>query len=176
MYYSIWQKNPAKKGLFIYFICIGPMSILHQHCYASFFLSLARGGFCIFCRINVLNNDSQTLKHAIVLANMPSEICCVLIAYHFKDTNKLVEAADHVWESWSYNINIIQCLTMSPASPSIVNAEADSDAISASIIHVFGPDACKFLGNHKFSSLISCKAESTFLGKAKPVASHDSDW
>ena len=83
-------------------------------------------------KINALNNDPQTLKHAIFLANLPSEIRSVLIAQHFSNTEQLAAAADRVWESWSYNINHISCPPMSPAYPIMPNEEIDSvNAISA---------------------------------------------
>ena len=76
-------------------------------------------------KINALINDPQTLKRAIFLANLPSEICSVLVAQHFTDTEQLAAAADCVWESQSYNINHMSCPPMSPASPIMRNEEID---------------------------------------------------
>ena len=139
-------------------------------------------------KINALNNDPQTLKRAIFLANLPSEIRNVLVAQHFTDTEQLAAAADRVWESQSYNINHIRCPPMSPASPIMHNEEIDSvDAISANhksrrprqqskrstsppsicFYHTrFGLDARKCQGNCKFSSLPSSKVVPKFSGNA----------
>lgn len=135
-------------------------------------------------KINALNNDPKTLKHAIFLANLPSEIRSVLVAQHFEDTGKLAEAADRVWESRSYNINHIGCSNMSSASLSTQNDEVDSiDAISANhksrrprqqstgstapssnicFYHTrYGPHARKCQAPCKFSSLLSRKTVPT---------------
>ena len=139
-------------------------------------------------KINALNNDPQTLKRAVFLANLPSEIRSVLVAQHFTDTEQLAAAADRVWESQSYNINHISCPPMSPASPIMRNEEIYSvNAISANhksrrprqqskrstspssicFYHTrFGPDARKCQRNCKFSSLLSCKVVPKFLGNA----------
>ena len=126
-------------------------------------------------RINALNDDPQTLKRAIFLANMPSEIRSVLVAQHYTDTEQLSEAADRIWESRSCNINHINGQHEFPASTINLNDENNSvNAISAKhkqrrprqpentntssicFYHTrFGPDARKCEGKCKFSILLS---------------------
>ncbi|GFR95416.1 transposon Ty3-G Gag-Pol polyprotein [Elysia marginata] len=50
-------------------------------------------------RINALNDDPRTLKRALFLANLPSDIKTVLAGQDIEDTDKLAEAADRVWET-----------------------------------------------------------------------------
>lgn len=143
-------------------------------------------------KINALNNDPETLKRAIFLANLPSEIRSVLVAQDFADTEQLATAADRVWESRSYTINQLSCPLTPPASSIMPNDDIDSiHAISANhkprqprrqprqqgarstspssicFYHTrFGLDARKCNGNCKFSSLLSNKQATKYSGKA----------
>ena len=50
-------------------------------------------------KINTLNDDPQTLKRALLLANLPSDVRSILAGHNFTDTDALAEAADRVWEA-----------------------------------------------------------------------------
>ena len=50
-------------------------------------------------KINALNSDPQTLKRALFLANLPSDVRSILAGNNFADTDTLAEAADRVCEA-----------------------------------------------------------------------------
>ncbi|GFR95844.1 retrovirus-related Pol polyprotein [Elysia marginata] len=50
-------------------------------------------------KINALNDDPQTLKRALFLSNLPSDIRSILAGQDFIDIGKLAEAADRIWET-----------------------------------------------------------------------------
>ncbi|KAK3762357.1 hypothetical protein RRG08_047193 [Elysia crispata] len=59
-------------------------------------------------KINALNDDPRTLKRALFLANLPSEICNIFAGQEFRETEDLAEAADRVWESLSATASVRQ--------------------------------------------------------------------
>ena len=54
--------------------------------------------FCLR-RINALIADPQTIKRALFLANLPADVRSIVVAQEFDDLDKLVKAANRVWES-----------------------------------------------------------------------------
>ena len=50
-------------------------------------------------KINALNDDPQSLKRALFLSNLPSELQTILAAQNITDIEALAEAADHIWEA-----------------------------------------------------------------------------
>ena len=50
-------------------------------------------------KINALNDDPQTLKRALFLTNLPSEMRTILAAQNIADIQALAKAADNVWEA-----------------------------------------------------------------------------
>lgn len=50
-------------------------------------------------RINALNDDPNTLKRALFMANLPSEITTILAAQNLTNLEELADAADHIWEA-----------------------------------------------------------------------------
>lgn len=122
-------------------------------------------------KINALNNDPETLKRAIFLANLPTEIRSVLAAQQFPDAEQLAAAADRIWESRAININNIK------SSPAPIEDFDHIDGVSAKsrsrrprqpssdsdicYYHTrFGPQARKCQGNCKFATLLSTKTSS----------------
>ena len=52
-------------------------------------------------RINALNDDPNTLKRALFLANLPTEMRTILAAQNITRLEDLADAADHIWEAKS---------------------------------------------------------------------------
>ena len=52
-------------------------------------------------RINALNDDPNTLKRALFLANLPSDMHTILAAQNITRLEDLADAADHIWEAKS---------------------------------------------------------------------------
>ena len=50
-------------------------------------------------KINALNDDPITLKRALFLLNLPTDIRSILAGQDFPDIDKMAEAADRVWET-----------------------------------------------------------------------------
>ncbi|GFS03712.1 retrovirus-related Pol polyprotein [Elysia marginata] len=50
-------------------------------------------------KINALNDEPQTLKRALFLSNLPSDIRSILAGQDFIDIGKRAEAADRIWET-----------------------------------------------------------------------------
>ncbi|KAK3773613.1 hypothetical protein RRG08_022322 [Elysia crispata] len=67
-------------------------------------------------KINALNDDPRTLKRALFLANLPSEIRNILAGQEFRETEDLAEAADRVWESLSAAASVRQVQQMPHAN------------------------------------------------------------
>ena len=70
----------------------------------------------LLCKINALNDDPRTLKRALFLANLPSEIRNILAGQEFRETEDLAEAADRVWESLSATASVRQVQQMPHAN------------------------------------------------------------
>ena len=62
-------------------------------------------------KINALNDDPQTLKRALFLANLPSDVRSILAGHNFENTDALAEAADRIWETHTSGV---QQVSMSP--------------------------------------------------------------
>ena len=67
-------------------------------------------------KINALNDDPRSLKRALFLANLPSEIRNILAGQEFRETEDLAEAADRVWESLSATASVRQVQQMPHAN------------------------------------------------------------
>jgi len=52
-------------------------------------------------KINALNDDPQTLKRALFLANLPNDMKCILASQNISNIEHLAEAADRIWETKS---------------------------------------------------------------------------
>ena len=50
-------------------------------------------------KINALNDDPITLKRALFLLNLPTDIRSILAGQDFPNIDKLAEAADRIWET-----------------------------------------------------------------------------
>ena len=50
-------------------------------------------------KINALNDDPITLKRALFLLNLPTDIRSILAGQDFPNVDKLAEAADRIWET-----------------------------------------------------------------------------
>lgn len=50
-------------------------------------------------KIEALNDDPGTLKRALFLVNLPSDIRSILAGHDFPDINALANAADRIWEA-----------------------------------------------------------------------------
>lgn len=127
-------------------------------------------------KINALNNDPETLKRAIFLANLPTEIRSVLAAQQFPDVEQLAAAADRIWESRAISINNINS-SQAPFPMKTTEDFGHIDAVSTKsrsrrphqpttesgicFYHTrFGLEARRCQGNCKFSTLLSPKAPS----------------
>eukprot|EP00745_Piridium_sociabile_P020648 TRINITY_DN31880_c1_g1_i1.p1 TRINITY_DN31880_c1_g1~~TRINITY_DN31880_c1_g1_i1.p1 ORF type:complete len:285 (+),score=53.29 TRINITY_DN31880_c1_g1_i1:183-1037(+) len=75
-------------------------------------------------KINALNNDPQTLKRALFLANLPSDVRSILAGHNIADTETLAEAADRIWES---RTNGVQQVSMAPTEAHNTNMKLLSD-------------------------------------------------
>ena len=134
-------------------------------------------------RISALNNDPKTLKRAIFLTNLPSEIRSTLVAQNIQDADELAEAADRVWESRVCTVNATSTpqSSLSPITDqSTESVEAVStgkksrkpdrqDAKSASICFYhtrFGVEARKCQGSCKFASLLNGTAKAPGMAAA----------
>lgn len=124
-------------------------------------------------RIRALNDDPKSLKRAIFLANLPSEIRSILVAQNIQDADELAEAADRVWESRISTVNATS--TTRSSFPQITGQDTESievvsarkkqhrksnpqNAKTTSICYYhtrFGLDARKCHGNCKFASLLT---------------------
>ena len=60
-------------------------------------------------KINALNDDPQTLKRALFLLNLPTEVRRILAGHNLLNLEELAEAADRIWESSSSNQGINAC-------------------------------------------------------------------
>lgn len=77
-------------------------------------------------KINALNDDPQTLKRALFLLNLPTEIRSILAGHNILDLEELAEAADRIWESRSTNPVVNACLEDCPTQ----TVEATVESIS----------------------------------------------
>ena len=50
-------------------------------------------------KINALNDDPITLKRALFLLNLPTDLRSILVGQDFPDIDKMAEAADRIWET-----------------------------------------------------------------------------
>ncbi|KAK7504021.1 hypothetical protein BaRGS_00004753 [Batillaria attramentaria] len=62
-------------------------------------------------KINALNDDPKTLKRALFLANLPSDMRSILAGHNIMDTEVLAEAADRIWETRSLNVQQVSMAT-----------------------------------------------------------------
>ena len=96
-------------------------------------------------KINALNDAPQTLKRALFLSNLPSDIQCILASQNIVDLDQLAEAADRVWETKS-TVRLTDGTT-DPRSTisdisSFPSSQRDSNGISTTNI-----DAVRFKNN-----------------------------
>lgn len=128
-------------------------------------------------KIHALNDDPTTLKRAIFLTNLPSEIRSILLAQNLTDLDDLAEAADRVWESKSCGMHQVSASHLDANSAEVANS---IDALATGkkprlnqprfsthktstheicfYHNRFGPDARKCQGSCKFASLLSTKS------------------
>ncbi|GFR58211.1 retrovirus-related Pol polyprotein [Elysia marginata] len=119
-------------------------------------------------KINVLNDDLQTLKRALFLSNLPADVRTIMSGQEFSDLDKLAEAADRVWEARSASIQHIT-QTTNKTTPDCVesicnrshNPRRTGSSTAPSTAPVcfyhtrFGPGARKCQPGCKFASLLS---------------------
>ena len=123
-------------------------------------------------KINALNDDPKTLKRALFLMNLPSDIRSILAGHDTADTDALAEAADRIWEARTANVQHISNFpTQAPTEQTTTSEETVSaiktvkrrgppsqqnTANSVCFYHQrFGPDARHCQPGCKFSSLLS---------------------
>lgn len=123
-------------------------------------------------KINSLNDDPQTLKRALFLSNLPSDVQTILAGQEINDIEKLAEAADRVWEARSAGVQQITQDSNQPAAtitsvkryrqkisgPVDTSTMSSSHSSSSSVCfyHLrFGPQARNCQPGCKFSSLLS---------------------
>ena len=135
-------------------------------------------------KINALNDDPQTLKRALFLANLPSDVRSILAGHNFTDTDALAEAADRVWEARTSGVQQVfrvpaethSTNTKPPFEQNVVTPSLDetvsainrgkrqltpqqrgtTSSSSVCFYHQrFGPDARRCLPGCKFASLLT---------------------
>lgn len=135
-------------------------------------------------KINALNDDPQTLKRALFLANLPPDVRSILAGQNITDTDALAEAADRIWETRSAGVQQVSMVppathqtnvklpseqkVVTPPSEQTVSAinrekrhhppsqHRASNPSSVCFYHQrFGPDARRCLPGCKFASLLS---------------------
>ena len=135
-------------------------------------------------KINALNDDPQTLKRALFLANLPSDVRSILAGHNFTDTDALAEAADRVWEARTSGVQQVfrvpaethSANTKPPFEQNVVTPSLDetvsainrgkrqltpqqrgtTSSSSVCFYHQrFGPDARRCLPGCKFASLLT---------------------
>lgn len=128
-------------------------------------------------KIQALNDDPTSLKRAIFLTNLPSDIRSILLAQNLTDLDQLAEAADRVWESRASVVRELSSSAHSEAIESATTIDAISSTSKKSLgnrarkpaskpvqdnaicfYHMrFGMEARKCHSNCKFASLLSTK-------------------
>ena len=74
-------------------------------------------------KINALNDDPQSLKRALFLSNLPTDIRSILAGQDFGDIQKLAEAADQIWETRGACVQqVIHTADSSPPAPVTIEA------------------------------------------------------
>ena len=74
-------------------------------------------------KINALNDDPQSLKRALFLSNLPTDIRSILAGQDFGDIQKLAEAADRIWETRGACVQqVIHTADSSPPAPVTIEA------------------------------------------------------
>lgn len=120
-------------------------------------------------KINALNDDPKTLKRALFLMNLPTDIRSILAGQDIHDTDDLAEAADRIWETRMASVQQISTHSSQPEAA----ASAPEDTVAAirttkhnnlrthntpstvCFYHQrFGPDARRCQPGCKFSSLV----------------------
>ena len=69
-------------------------------------------------KIEALNDDPKSLKRALFLTNLPTDVKCILASQNILDIQQLAEAADRIWETKTTqtSINSIQPDTSLPST------------------------------------------------------------
>ena len=135
-------------------------------------------------KINALDDDPQTLKSALLLANLPSDVRSILEGHNFTDTDALAEAADRVWEARTSGVQQVfrvlaethSANTKPPFEQNVITPSQDetvstinrgkrqptpqqhgtTSSSSVCFYHQrFGPDARRCLPGCKFTSLLT---------------------
>ena len=135
-------------------------------------------------KTNALNGDPQTLKHALFLANLPSDVRSILAGRNFTDTDALAEATDRIWEARTsgvqqvfraptetHSANIKPPFEHNVVTPSLdetvsvinrgnrqITPQQRGTTSSSSVCFYhqrFGPDARRCLPGCKFASLLT---------------------
>ncbi|GFN92154.1 Gag-Pol polyprotein [Plakobranchus ocellatus] len=94
-------------------------------------------------KINALNDDPQSLKRALFLSNLPSDIRSIFAGQDFSDIQKLAEAADRIWETRgrSYLVDTGAEVSVYPASVQERKSQPASSTLTAAngtSIHTWG--------------------------------------
>lgn len=119
-------------------------------------------------KINALNDDPQTLKRALFLSNLPTDVRSIIAGQEFDDLSKLAEAADRVWEARctdvhhiAYNNELptplpVEAVTRrnKPQNPRRPTSSTTRTAPVCFYHLRFGPQARKCEPGCKFSSLL----------------------
>ena len=58
-------------------------------------------------KINALNDDPVTLKRALFLLNLPTDLRSILAGQDFPNIDKMAEAADRIWETCASSTPIV---------------------------------------------------------------------
>ena len=101
-------------------------------------------------KINALNDDPQSLKRALFLSNLPTDIRSILAGQDFGDIQKLAEAADRIWETRGACVQqVIHTADSSPPAP--VTIEAVSPGLDFSLSVALDPKPHQ----HKLCAIIT---------------------
>ena len=144
-------------------------------------------------KINALNDDPQTLKRALFLSNLPTDIRCILAGHNIVDIEELAEAADRIWETCTAGV---QQMSVVPSDAHSGTINPSVEAVSAAkrfqrkprlsqqdnstptlpstpqpsvcFYHLrFGPGAHRCQPGCKFASLLKNKQDTASMGNSK---------
>ncbi len=143
-------------------------------------------------KITALNNDPKTLKTALFLANLPSDMRTILLSHDLSSLEELAEAADRIWEAQrtsiqqvdstnppiaavgqpSDNPNTVEAVSSASKVKQRISTHGKSSNMSAGTPSVcfyhlrFGPNARRCQPGCKFASLLSGKQPNTVAAVA----------
>lgn len=102
-------------------------------------------------KINALNDDPQTLKRALFLSNLPTDIRSILAGHNITNIDELAETADRIWETRTAGIQQVSVSTDTHGGTSGRPVEAVS-AAAKSRSHQYRPTRSSSHSNSQSAS------------------------